>query len=308
MAVRRPLFYSTISGDLQEVSDADMTWMKRACWEAYVADPSVSLSVVAQDGNLGAIVDDRLTAGAEAPRSATTTPSDAQTPAIQNLPISYSRVDQLTPTYATPADTNSKRFFVYTDANGDNIQAMSLQDMIDTFALPAITDYAASLPLYTVSTSTTPPTGYTLVSETPIFKDTVADIAAFAAGGVPEAIDQPLDDGLYYLHQRDAVTITGVPTPLYIDGVNDLREFSEAEMIATLGDIIKHVARNTTDYRIRYRWDGVGTTLGTEIINHRYNSYLYKTQLVNANDYRAQDVPAGTKVAHSSYYLTQYLV
>ena len=62
MAVRRPLYYD--SGNLREMTAAMVTQIVNRCIYVYGGNPSVTLSVVSDNGNLAAVKDTRMTSGA----------------------------------------------------------------------------------------------------------------------------------------------------------------------------------------------------------------------------------------------------
>ena len=70
---------------------------------------------------------------------------------------------------------------------------------------------------------------------------------------------------------------------------------------------MRHVASEETGSKIRYRWDGSGTILGSGINNTILNgSGNYQQRYVNTNDYRTQEFPNGSPVTANTYYLRMY--
>jgi len=143
----------------------------------YSLNPSVILSVVTSGGNLTAITDTRLQAGA-ASTSVSAFPTEATTAEPGTVTVSYQRLIKTNAAVTVTGDTG-KTFPLYYNSFG-NLQAMNLTDFKDTFISPSIdklilgtttTDQAGT---YFVSTSLSV-TGATLVSATPIFIDTRAD-------------------------------------------------------------------------------------------------------------------------------------
>lgn len=186
-----------------------------------------------------------------------------------------------------------------------NIKAMSLTDMYESFVSLASNGASELIPSaqpYKIHTSTTPPSGYTLVSSTPVFIDTRANTAAYTASGIGETLDQPQTITSYYLHRANGTAVTA-PTPLYIDSNQNLKEYTAAELDAVLKEVIRYTSVNLTSNKLRYFIGGAGTTLGTGMANTKLNgSGNYQTNQVG-DDYRAQEFPNGSVVTEATYYL-----
>ena len=286
--------------NLKQISSSDGDTIRDRLMYLYLTDPSVALSVVANSGSLDAMSDTRMTAGAVS-NSSTAFPNEATTAEPGTATVTFDKINQATATLSQPADTNNIRFPVYLDGS-NNIKAMSYQDTVDTWINAATTSIIAAQP-YKIHTSTTPPSGYTIVSSTPVFVDTRANTSLYTAGGIGETLDQPQDITSYYLHKANgtAVTVTGMP--LYIDSNQNLKEYTVAELDVILKEIIRYTTINTTNQRIRYYIGGSGTTLGTGMANTKLNgSGNYQTLQVG-DDYRAQEFPNGSVVTEATYYL-----
>src|SRR5210317_1388797 len=203
MAVRTPLIND--SGNVKEMSSAQVDEIVDQVVYQYSLNPSVALSVVGSGGNLSSIDDTRLQAGA-ASTSATAFPSEATTAEPSTVTVSYERLNS-TNASVTPTTDTGKTWPAYYNASG-HIQAMSLQDVKDTFLHPAID-------LLTASTTTTQQAGTYFISTTssvagatevsgsatPIFLDTRADTSLYTAGGIAETLDQPTTITSYYLQR-----------------------------------------------------------------------------------------------------------
>ena len=171
MAVRSPL--KNDSGNLKEMSSAEVNSIVDQIIYQYSLNPSVSLSVVGSGGNIGTISDTRLQAGAMS-TDASAFPSEATTAEPSVVTVTYDKINQ---TYASvsPTTDTGKTFPAYMNASG-HIQAMSLQDVKDTFLHPAIdllvagTTTTQQAGTYHITTSTSS-SGSTLVSSTPVFLD-----------------------------------------------------------------------------------------------------------------------------------------
>ena len=187
-----------------------LQWTNQVCF-LYGSNPSVTLTVVGSSGSLTAIDDTRLQAGATS-QSASAFPSEATTAEPSTVTVTYDKVTQTNASVSPTTDTGTT-WPVY--INGDNdLQAMSLADVKDTFLHPAIdllvsgSESATTAGTYTVTTSATPATDYSVVSATAIFADTRADTSLYSAAGIPETLDQPTTITSYFLHIRDAVSYT----------------------------------------------------------------------------------------------------
>jgi len=300
MAIRTPLKLD--STNLKEMSSTDTGNIISRMVYLYLTDPSVTLSVVANSGSLTAINDTRMQAGAMS-NSSTAFPSESTTAEPSVVTVAYDKIDEATASLSAPVDTNNIRFPVYNDSG--NIRAMSLTDMYESFVSLASDGASELIPAaqpYKIHTSTTPPTGYTLVSSTPVFIDTRANTSLYTASGIPETLDQPQTITSYYLHKANGTAVTA-PTPLYIDSNQNLKEYTAAEFDAVLKEIIRYTSVSLTSNTLRYFIGGGGTTCGTGMANTKLNgSGNYQTNQVG-DDYRAQEFPNGSVVTEATYYL-----
>tara|TARA_A100001011_G_scaffold225458_1_gene233489 strand:+ start:13 stop:939 length:927 start_codon:yes stop_codon:yes gene_type:complete len=303
MAVRTPLYND--SGNIKQMTTAMVNEIVDQVVYQYSTDPGVSLSVVSSSGSLGAIEDTRLQAGAYS-TSATSTPSESATAEPSTVNVNYSKVNQTDASITPTADTGKLWPVYYNSSN--QIQAMSITDVRDTFLHPAI-DLLVSASTgtqqggtYQVSTSTSV-SGSTLVSSTAIFSDTRADTSLYTAGGIPETLDQPTTITNYYLHK-----ITGSDTsytlPFFINTDNNIQIFAEATFESLLKEWIRYTAASSTDgYKLSYSFT-TGNNRGTGMTDTRLDgSGNYQTRFVNANDYRAQEFPNGSPQTINTYYL-----
>jgi hypothetical protein len=303
MAIRTPLKLD--STNLKEMSSTDTGNIISRMVYLYMTDPSVTLSYVANSGSLASMDDTRTQASA-----ATSHASSFQTAgAVSTITVTHDKINEATATLSAPADTNNIRFPVYTETSiNNNIKSMSLTDMYDTFVnIDAGGQQGASIQIpaaqpYKIHTSTTPPSGYTLVSSNPIFWDTQADISEYTAAGIAETRDQPETVTNYYLHKSNGTAVTA-PTPMYIDSNQNLKEYTSAEFDAVLKEVIRYTSVNLTSNKLRFYIGGSGTTCGTGIVNKKYNGDSGQQQLQVGDDYRTQRFPAGTSVAVNTYYL-----
>ena len=308
MAVRVPLYLS--GTDLQEMSSIQVNQLVDQIVYQYSTDPTVVLSVVGSSGNLDAIDDTRLQAGAQS-TSASGFPSEATTAEPSTVTVSYDKLTSTTTNVSPTADTG-KTWPIYYTAGGD-IRPMSLDDVKDTFLHPAIdlltaaTTTTQQAGTYTIHTATTL-SGATEVSgaNTPIFTDTRADTAAYTAGAIPETLDQPTTITNYYLFRINGSDTSYTP-PMFVRGDNDLQVMPDATFEALAKEWIRHTAAQSADgYAISYSMgvSGSGNTRGSGIADTILDgSGNYQTRFVGADDYRAQEFPNGSPSTANTYYL-----
>ena len=308
MAVRTPLIND--SGNVKEMSSAQVDQIVDQAVYQYSLNPSVSLSVVSSGGSLGTINDTRLQAGA-ASTSATAFPSEATTAEPSVVTVSYSKIDESVAS-VTPTTDTGKTWPAYYNASG-HIQAMSLQDVKDTFLHPAIdlltaaTTTSQQAGTYHIS-STTSVTDSTEVSgaNTAIYLDTRADTSQYTAGGIGETLDQPTTITSYYLQRVNGVD-NSYTLPFYVNASNHLQEYDATTFESLLQEWIRYTAASSADgYTIRYNLgtSGSGNERGSGMGDTRLNgSGNYQTRFVNDDDYRAQEFPNGTATTISTYYL-----
>ena len=308
MAVRTPL--KNDSGNVKEMSSGEVDQIIDQIVYQYSLSPSVALSVVGSGGSLGTITDTRLEAGSSS-TSTTAFPSEATTQEPQVVSVSYSKIDSSTASVTPTTDTGKTWPVYYT--TGGHIQAMSLQDVKDTFLHPAIDLLSAATTTtqqagtYFISTASSV-AGATEVSgtATPIFLNTEADTAAYTAGSIPETTDQPTTITSYYLQRVDG-SDTSYTVPFYINASNHLQEYDSTAFETLLQEWIRYTAASSTDgYSISYNLgtSGSGNTRGSGMGDTRLNgSGNYQTRFVNTNDYRAQEFPNGTSTTINTYYL-----
>ena len=309
MAVRSPL--KNDSGNLKEMSSAEVTQIVNQIVYQYSLNPSVSLSVVNSGGTLGTITDTRLQAGAMSQtNSSFPTEGDTAEPSI--VTVNYDKVSQSIASVSPTADTGTT-FPAFYNSSG-NIQAMSLQDVKDTFLHPAIdlltaaTTTSQQAGTYHIST-TSSVSGSTIVSSTPIFLDTRADTSAYSNAGLESAtgeqLDQPTTITSFYLQRVDGSDNAYI-NPMFINAGNNIQEYSGTNFKSLLQGWIRKTAADSSDgYKITYSLgaSGAGQTRGSGMSDTRLNgSGNYQTRQVN-DDYRAQEFPDGTPTSINTYYL-----
>ena len=307
MAVVKPLY--VVSGNLQEMDTTKVNELIARAVYQYSTSPSVVLSVVSSGGSLGTISDTRKQAGAVS-TSNSSFPSEGTTQEPQTVTVNFDKITATTTTSTPTADTG-KTFPVYYNSSGQ-IQAMSVADWKDTIIHPAIdllasgTVSATAAGTYHITTSASV-SGSTEVSgaNTPVFIDTRADTSAYSAGSIPETQDQPTTIQNYYL-QRINGTDASYTEPYFLDGSNNIQEFTTANFDALLLSWIKATAAGSTDgYAISYNLgtSGSGQTRGSGMADTILDgSGNYQTRQEN-DDYRAQEFPNGSVTTANTYNL-----
>ena len=308
MAVRSPL--KNDSGNLKEMTTAEINQIVDQIVYQYSLNPSVSLSVVNSGGNLSSIDDTRLQAGQYASTSSSF-PNESTTNEPGVVTVSYQRISQSIASVSPTADTGKTWPAFY---NGSNIQAMSLQDVKDTFLHPAIdllsaaTTTSQQAGTYHIST-TSSVSGSTVVSATPIFLDTRADTSAYTNAGLEsatgETLDQPTTITSYYLQRVDGSDNSYI-NPMFVNAGNNIQEYSDSNFESLVQGWIRQTAAASSDgYKITYSLgaSGSGQIRGSGMSDTRLNGTgNYQTRQVS-DDYRAQEFPDGTPTSINTYYL-----
>ena len=312
MATRRPLTIDG-SGNLVEMTDAQIVILRQSCAERYSTNPSVSLSQVSSSGTLAAMADTRLQAGATS-TSNTAFVAEGSTAEPSVVTVSYDKISETRASVTDPTDTNNRAYPLYyrnQDGSGatGNLHAMSKTDMIDVFIGPALTTMSsatvdADVPgTYHINTASSGVSGSTIVSGTPIFLDTRADTSAYSAAGIPETADQPTTINSYYLWKVDTTTISISALPCFTDGSGNIEAFTEAEWEALVIDEMRYAAVNNTTYKHTYAIGGSGNTRGSSMVDTRLDgSGNYQTLQVG-DDYRSQEFPNGSAATINTYLL-----
>ena len=307
MAVVKPLYVD--SGNLREMDTTKVDELIARAVYQYSTDPSVVLSVVSSGGNLGTINDTRKKAGAVS-TSNSSFPAESSTEEPGTVTVAFDKIQNTTTTSTPTADTG-KTFPIYYNSSGQ-IQAMSVADWKDTIIHPAInllasgTVSATAAGTYHISTSASV-SGSTEVSgaNTPVFIDTRADTSAYSAGSIPETQDQPTTIQNYYLQRIDG-SDASYTEPYFLDGSNNIQEFTTANFDALLLSWIKATAAGSTDgYAISYNLgtSGSGQTRGSGMADTILDgSGNYQTRQEN-DDYRAQEFPNGSVTTANTYNL-----
>lgn len=297
MAFRRPL--KIVNGNLQEMTDGDISTVVQRAKYLYINNPSVILSVVSSGGNLGTIMDTRLQAGATS-SNVSRYPTEAETAEPSVVGVAYSRLNQIILSGNLPADDGITYPSYY---DGSNIRAMTLQDMFDTFIFPALVD--AYDEVYYIHTSTTL-SGWSLISSFPVFSDTGADTAQYTAEDIGETLDQPYTRANFYLFKQNPSAPTAFQ-PVRINSSGNTEQYTQAAFDNILESLTRFVSANVNGYRNRYSWNGSGVDRGAAWDDRLNGSGNYQTRFLNTDDYRAQEFPDGSFVRISTYQLRSRL-
>ena len=197
MAIRAPLYYS--AGNLKEMTSTEVDEIISQTIYQYSLAPSVALSVISSGGNVGSITDTRQQAGTHS-TDASSFPSEATTAEPTTVTVTYDKIQSTASSGSAPTDSG-KTWPCYRTAT-NNIQAMSLQDVKDTFLHPAIDKLVAATltteqgGTYHINTATSV-AGSTLVSATPIFVDSRTDTSLYTddAAGLGFTRDKTYSSG-----------------------------------------------------------------------------------------------------------------
>ena len=318
MAVRTPLKLDG-SNNLIEMSATDIENIKLEMIRQYGLNPSAVMTVVASGGlNVASFADTRYQAGA-AISGPDAFPVETTTAEPSLVTVTYDRMNHVDTVLSAPADTNNKAFPVY--QSGGNIYAMTLTDMRDTFVddvvdrLTAVGTGTQQAGTYRIHTATSL-AGHTLVSATPVFVDTRADIdydgagadtTAYTAAGIPEALDQPQTITSYYLMRIDPATVGTIPTPLQITAANDLQQYTTANLQTLLQNVVRYYVGNVVGYQMDYSFSTNGAIArGSAVVNTQLTGVTGDFQTRNdaaANLYYAQEFPNGTLSTIETRYL-----
>jgi hypothetical protein len=321
MAVRTNVLKLNASNELEGMTAAEIVEIQEQAVHVWATDPnqSVTLSVVATDGNLNRMTDSFYKAGAA---SSTNTSFPAAAAVVLNQ-ANYDHIDQTVEAAGNKnaynaALTNPEiEMPLFINDDGD-IQAMSVDDFYDTFIVPTISLLVApSGPgnlsgggLYAVYSDNATKAGFTIVDNAQeVFQDTQANVTDFGSGNLPEAIDQRVLDTPYFLYKKNTTAKTH-SFPLFGIGTGanfEVREYAAAAFNTMLAAHMNHAASGLAGSRIRYQIkdiavDNAGTTMGEVMEDEIYAESTGRTQQIG-DTYYAQNVPSGSKTIYKSYAL-----
>ena len=310
MTARRPVKLDG-NNNIQECTDAEITALVRETIRQYGDSPSVTLAV--GSGNLGNLSDTRTKAGA-AGSDATNFDTASELANVATVTVNYNKIIQAVVSVASLESTDDDFSFpLYVDGN-NNLRPMSLADVNDTFVAPAVllmvttgtgTDQAGT---YTITASASAASGETNISNTAVFTDTRANADAYTAGGIPETLDQPTTINNYFLHRVNSASAATIVRPLVSVTANTLKiqQYPVASLRAFLAQAIRYAVgtQELSGSTIRYSFSSSGTTSarGTAMLDTKLNGSSRITNQVG-DDYRAQEVPAGSAATISTHRL-----
>ena len=316
MASRLPLYMDGTT--IKVMSASQVTEIVHQTCYQYALNPSVTITVGGSDQSATAhfpnITDTRYRSGAVSSTSSSF-PGEGTTEEPQQVTVTWNRMARTFASVSPTTDTGIT-WPIYRTSDGD-IRAMSITDVKDTFLHPAIDlliaagtpgDTAAGT--YTITTSSSAATGFTLVSNNKVFSDTKADISGFTAGeigGAGSYQEDNVEENGYYLHIKDAPSNPSYTSPLFITSNNDLQIYTTANFGALLQEWIRETAAESSDgYQIQYNINGSGNArasmLNKEFQDGSGNAPTgnYQTSQVG-DDYRAQEWPNGTLTTANTY-------
>ena len=308
MAVRRPVYLN--NGNIQQMDDTMFGLLKDRFRYEFQQATTIGINVVSSGGNLGTMTDTRMQAGASTTR-ADRFSTEAETNEPSQVSISYSKMNMNVSTAPSITSDDGKRYFCYIDDDA-KVQAMTYQDVLDSIVRPVIDELTngsntnQQAGTYFIDTNATASGDETLVSGTPVFIDTRANVSAYTSSGIGETQDQPTTINSYYLKKNTISSPSLSVLPLKIRGDNDIQEFTLAEVNTIANELMRNETINSAGgYKIRYNINGTGTNVGSGMIDTRLTggSGNYQTRYVNTNDYRAQEFPDGTATTISTYFL-----
>tara|TARA_Y100000356_G_scaffold129747_1_gene131168 strand:+ start:446 stop:1390 length:945 start_codon:yes stop_codon:yes gene_type:complete len=308
MAVRRPVYLN--NGNIQQMDDTMFGLLKDRFRYEFQQATTIGINVVSSGGNLGTMTDTRMQAGASTTR-ADRFSTEAETNEPSQVSISYSKMNMNVSTAPSITSDDGKRYFCYIDDDA-NVQAMTYQDVLDSIVRPVIDELTngsntnQQAGTYFIDTNSTASGDESLVSSTPVFLDTRANVSAYTSSGIGETQDQPTTINSYYLKKNTISSPSLSVLPLKIRGDNDIQEFTLSEVNTIANELMRNETIDSTGgYKIRYNINGTGTNVGSGMIDTRLTggSGNYQTRYVNTNDYRAQEFPDGTATTISTYFL-----
>ena len=334
MAVIRPLKINEPSGDLQEMTSAEVQLIINETIRLYANDPGIVLTVTSDsdDGSgfeykLSTITDNRLQAS-----PAATSGAPFPTPgSVSYKAVAYNEtlLDMTWRTGFPSKDRGGSAYtglsypIFYNDASG-YVKAAGWQDMVDTFIKPALQSLSgttltpeAAGGTYFISTNTSE-TDATLVSGGVIARDTIADITAFQTGSLPEAIDQPENSSTidFYLHKINAPSEFSYTLPAVMVSNQNFKTIPKTIFQEMMLHLIQWSTMHgaSQNLALRYQYgssaflSGIGyNTRGTGITDSYASNQIIRQEQdfpdPNGTIYYAQSVPDGVASVQTTSYL-----
>jgi hypothetical protein len=308
MAIRRPL--KVDSGNLKDLSSAEMDLIIDEIIRQYGLSPSVDLTINQGNGNLTTLTETRAVAGDLASGSTPWPTAGPSGTVSVNYDNTVQTITNQTIPYRTGTVYENYSYPVYRTATND-LQAMTAIDMIDTFMSPAITKLVlgsttseAQAGTFFISTNESE-TDATKIGSLPVAADTNADTIAFGSGSLPEAIDQSTSVSNFWLHRINPVDGVSFITPVGIKrDTNDLISTPRSNFGTMVQDLIKYHAATTLRYNYYISTDtSFGSSRGTGITDTFTSEFTTRYEQPSASTYYAQNVPSGTPTVQSTHFL-----
>ena len=273
-----------------------------------------TLARVASGGTLGTISETRKKSGAAEVGTVAYAPETTTgEPQVVTTNFAHLSLTDVDGSFTIPGDGSNIAWPAY-QSNG-NVYAMSTTDALDTFVLPAISDYVtagdtAAVHYYVSNLSSL--TGYTAVSTSRIYADTRA---LTGTGGYADAVSSIGTQGTtqdffttitqYYLLKKDPPAAPSYTKPVLVTSSGNLTEDQSAAGIGRLELLMKYAHANSTNYRVKFGYNtSGGTNLGGTMTDTSLDgSGDYKQRFVNNDDYRSQEFPNGTAQTIASHRL-----
>ena len=345
MTAYRPLIAPSNNESVREFTQAEFASIHGRIASLQYNNPVATLNVVASGGNLSPSMEDfRYRSGvAQTTTGNQNSTDEGNAEFVQfgslSLPelISggvYDRVSQTLDTatqfVADEAWYNGQLIKPVRVITGQlkvgGFQAMTYQDVLDTFFEPIYAAYKTpnpSSPLsagsYFISTNASE-SGANQLGGMPIFVDTETSAASYSVNSIPTSgnMDVISSTTSYYLHrvnQQQGTQGTGYRTPLIIDYNNSLkadglRSMTYAEFDSFFVAIMNYQFKNVTGNRLRYNMDlstnnPAGDVIGS-VFNRNMNTNTgsWGKKKFSTDDYRSVRFPNGTVQVQQTWNLT----
>jgi len=314
MTVRTPVKYDG-DGNITEMSSADLVEWYTYIAYLYAKSPTVTVTVVSGSGTLSpsGMTDTRLKAGATSTNASAFV---AEGTTAEPATVTGTTYDKITgPTYDTSGSAGSDLgvigYPLYVDGDS-NLRAMNQADYVDTFIYASLdamingTESAATNGTYTIATGGSAATNYTRVSSTAVFIDTRADTSAYAAGGIPETLDQPTNVTSFFVDRRSDARAFPSNALLFAESDGEIIQAPLSADDSTFNaalenDIQFYAAEDSGGHKLSYNINGSGNSRGTAIVDTKLNGAgNYQTRQVG-DDYRSQEFPNGSAATISTF-------
>lgn len=297
MAVRNPLKFTDNTGSEYSFSQLSNDLVSKYvdyAFNCYINNPSVYLSSTGGT-NLGTRTDTWYVSGT-AHTNATWYPDEATTNEPSTKSNTYANIRQHTSAVTAITDINNVSFPVFLNADND-LQAMSYQDMVDTFLSPAMQRVASSDYVKIGG-------GDASYSSWTVFVDTRANLGSFSSSSIGSAgtvQEHTATNATYKIYvkkpningAKTAITESNKLVKLDINGNAKIMSFGEMQTMFEA--LMRYAAMVEVGIRPRWNINGGGTNLGA-MVDSRLSGVTgnYQQRFVNTNDYRAQEFPNGS--------------